>query len=69
MKESVQRADIDNKIQTINKKSLFFFDAKKESKKHLGGCESLQSPNALMWILFKLLLPFYLNALYLGTPL
>jgi len=41
--ESVQRANINNKIQTINKTSVILFDAKKEPKK-LFGVANLPNP-------------------------
>jgi len=35
------------KYKILTKPMIFFFDAKKEPKKHLGGCESPPNPRTL----------------------
>gem|GEM_PF-1400548 len=47
------------------RQALFFFDAKKEPKKHLGGVR-IQTPNAL-WCFYLVVSYFHLKILYLYT--
>jgi len=46
--ESVHQTVIKNKYKQSTKQALFFFDAQKEPKKLLGGCESPQTPERFM---------------------
>ena len=55
------------KYKLSTKPSLFFFDAKKESKKLFFWGGGRIPTNALRLFLFILLLPLHLNALYLYT--